>query len=903
MDRLLHFKRHQEIFSFFHGQYKDLLDRFEKLGMDIWEKNREKKTIVIDLMMMLAVFAFLFCYFEPASLFSKTITSGGDTGSHYYTAKYLKENLLPKGKISGWCQGNLAGFPMLQNYFPLPFLIMSVLSWAIPLQVAFKIVTVLGIFLLPLCTYFFFRLLKQPFPIPITGALLSLFFLFMEGNSMWGGNIPSTLAGTFSYSLGFSLAVLWLGLLYRTISENKGTRTCGIVLALVGLCHGYTLLAVLFASLFFLFSKAAFKANLKQLLLIYTLAFGLMAFWLVPLLAFSPYTTRFSILWIFSSWAQIQQQILPVILYPTVVCALAGTLWMLFKRKGAYPGLLPKPWVYVWFIAFSGLSLYFSGYRIGLVDVRFLPFFQFFLVIAGAIIWPLVPIFRNQKVLAAILVLVLTFLWVDSRETFIGNWARSNYAGFEAKPLWKPFTAINRYLAGDVKRARVVYEHSLRHQGAGTVRAFENLPLFSGRSTLEGVYIQASLCVPFIFYLQSEISQKPSTPIAHYNYSRFNLEKAHEHLKLFNVGEIILAEPETIAAAVKSPLFNFAYRSGPYEVHRVVGNSGRYVEPLSHRPVMAPTKDWRKLSYRWYRLGDLSVPMVFKDRVVPLDRTRFHVLTDPRVSALPKTSLPSKTPLDQANLIREVIGQEEILIENASPGKPLLIKIAYHPNWHVEGADQVYLASPAFMLIYPHSNRVRLYYGRSWPDYLGLVLTILALLFLALYSKPGFKVKRKRFSRRFDQYAYKAVCLAMGLAAVIAVYTLIRWSPQFPVLPYNQGIKAFTNENYSVARRYFQQVMEQFPQTIVVDQAAYHYAMCYYREKEWEQTIHWLNWLMQTYPETTRAAEVFYHIGLCRLNQGNLEQARVSFHKTVNRFPNSTWAGFSKERLQEIARP
>jgi hypothetical protein len=36
-------------------------------------------------------------------------------------------------------------------------------------------------------------------------------------------------------------------------------------------------------------------------------------------------------------------------------------------------------------------------------------------------------------------VLLLTFLWVDSRETICRNWAQSNYAGFEAKALWKPF--------------------------------------------------------------------------------------------------------------------------------------------------------------------------------------------------------------------------------------------------------------------------------------------------------------------------------------------------------------------------------------------------------------------------------------------------------------------------------
>ena len=177
---------------------------------------------MIDLVMMGAIFSFLLCYFEPHLLFSKTITTGGDTGSHYYTAEYLKNYLLPRLKVSGWCQGNLAGFPMLQNYFPLPFFLMALLSWVIPLEISFKLITVLGTFLLPPCTYLFFRFLRQPFPVPVMAAVFTLPFLFMEGNSMWGGNIPSTLAGTFCYSLGFALAILWLGLLYRAITEQKG---------------------------------------------------------------------------------------------------------------------------------------------------------------------------------------------------------------------------------------------------------------------------------------------------------------------------------------------------------------------------------------------------------------------------------------------------------------------------------------------------------------------------------------------------------------------------------------------------------------------------------------------------------------------------------------------------------
>ena len=113
--------------------------------------------IITDLIILAFIFLFLLSYFEPKHLLSKTIITGGDTGSHYYTALYLRDYLIPHGKISGWCHGNLCGFPILQYYFPLPFLIMAILSYLIPLQIAFKIVTVLGTFLLPVSTYIFFH--------------------------------------------------------------------------------------------------------------------------------------------------------------------------------------------------------------------------------------------------------------------------------------------------------------------------------------------------------------------------------------------------------------------------------------------------------------------------------------------------------------------------------------------------------------------------------------------------------------------------------------------------------------------------------------------------------------------------------------------------------------------------
>ena len=140
---------------------------------------RKYKSTIIDILILITIFVFLLSYFTPNLFLSKNIPTGGDMASHYYPAKYLKEVLLPKGRIVGWLQGNYAGFPLFQVYFPFPFLLMVLLSYAIPMQIAFKIISVIGVFSLPLCSYFAIKLMHYKFPCSIIGALFTLPFLFM----------------------------------------------------------------------------------------------------------------------------------------------------------------------------------------------------------------------------------------------------------------------------------------------------------------------------------------------------------------------------------------------------------------------------------------------------------------------------------------------------------------------------------------------------------------------------------------------------------------------------------------------------------------------------------------------------------------------------------------------------
>ena len=60
----------------------------------------------------------------------------------------------------------------------------------------------------------------------------------------------------------------------------------------------------------------------------------------------------------------------------------------------------------------------------------------------------------------------------------------------------------------------------------------------------------------------------------------------------------------------------------------------------------------------------------------------------------------------------------------ARGGLPHLIRCTYYPNWQAKrGADRVYLATPAFMLVYPREARVELVYGSTAADRAGRWLT------------------------------------------------------------------------------------------------------------------------------------------------------------------------------------
>ncbi len=186
---------------------------------------------------MAAVVAVVLWRLHPSLLLSTSIPTGGDNGGHYAMPAFLKSNLLTHGQLTGWDPGWYDGFPLYTYYFVLPDLIGALLSYVVPYALAFKWITVLGSVLLPVAAWAMGRLFGMRRAFPGALAALTLCYLFDYTCTIYGGNLFSTLAGEYAYSLSIALALVFLGLMARGLRTGRHRGWAALALAACILAH------------------------------------------------------------------------------------------------------------------------------------------------------------------------------------------------------------------------------------------------------------------------------------------------------------------------------------------------------------------------------------------------------------------------------------------------------------------------------------------------------------------------------------------------------------------------------------------------------------------------------------------------------------------------------------------
>ncbi|MFN2505602.1 MAG: 6-pyruvoyl-tetrahydropterin synthase-related protein [Acidimicrobiales bacterium] len=703
---------------------------------------------------------FVFSQLQPGLIFANTTPAGGDMGAHVWGPAYLRDHLLPNFRITGWAPDWYAGFPALQFYFPLPSLLIVIFDVLLPYGIAFKLVTIMGMVSLPVAAWAFGRLAGMRFPGPAMLALASLLFLFDRGFTIYGGNIASTLAGEFSFSISLSLSLVFLGLVARGLDTGRSRALTAVVLALTGLCHLLPTIFAVVGALVLLMLRPG-RRRVGFLGGIFAVGAFLAAFWSLPFLLRLPYANNMG-------WEKITEyskNLFPPNLRWLVVLALAGAIASVVLRRRVGLFLLGMA-------AIAG-ALFILAPESRLWNARVLPFWYLSLyMLAGVAVaeagisfsraFAADPMQPSERLLWATPITGALAVWMfvgiplgvvpdfvpqpqTTDTSYIPSWARWNYSGYERKTAYPEYKAIIDTMdqVGETNgcgRAHWEYESGLDR--FGTPMALMLLPYWTDGciDSMEGLYFESSATTPYHFLSAGELSKAPSNPQRDLPYRALDVAAGVEHLKILGTRYYMAFSPETIAAADQLPDLKLVATTGKWRVYQISGSE--LVTPLAFMPAVVEgigksETPWLEVSVNWY--------MEQKDHDVPIasggpkewPRIERHKVASATevIGSDVAVDTPPRKPVPGTGVTNIKETNDSISFDVDRPGSPVLVKVSYFPNWKASGAEGPWRVTPNLMVVVPTSNHVTLEYKNRAGEIMGWLVTLIGIAGVVYFAR------------------------------------------------------------------------------------------------------------------------------------------------------------------------
>jgi hypothetical protein len=595
----------------------------------------------VPLLVLAGISAVILVVVNPRMLLMANTPSGGDMAAHVAVPAYLRDVLLPQGRILGWSQDWFAGYPVFYFYFPLPSLLIVLADLVLPYGVAFKLMTVAGLVATPPAVYYLARSLRLGRPVATVTAGAGAAFIFMESFTIYGGNVLSTLAGEFSFSWSFALSLLYLGLLIRAVRDDSRYRVpAALALAAAVLCHIITTIVIVLASL----TVLTWRGGWRRVLPVWFGAFAIAGFWVLPLLSRLGFSSDMA--WVpLTSW----KEVFPLEIWLLLPAAIGGVIWISRRTPRALPVISLTLLPLIYYPLPNALPELLPGIfnsRWKLWNGRLLPFWYFGVAFFAAVglgaflMWlarrlperlsgllprvgglaagtvAVILLNRDPNIpnripwavgLAVAGILLLSLVWwrpVDTRAflsiagagilalgavagiTVMNGWARWNYTGYEGKPKWSEYQELMVATAENLAPGRIHWEYHKTMNDYGSPMALMLFPYWTRDSfeSMEGLFFESSLSTPFHFLNQAEMSVSPSSPIPGLDYYRFNFDRGIPHLQLFGVRYYVSYTPEARVEADKRSELDRVLTTGPFTFYEVADSP--LIEAATYQPAV-----------------------------------------------------------------------------------------------------------------------------------------------------------------------------------------------------------------------------------------------------------------------------------------------------------------------------
>ncbi len=724
-------------------------------------------------------------------LLTNTTTTGGDTGSHFIMPAFLRNHLLSNARLTGWDPGWYAGYPIYTFYFVLPDLIAALLSYLIPYGVAFKLMTVLGSVLMPVGAWACGRLFGLRSPGPAALAAATLPFLFDYTWTIYGGNLFSTLAGEYAFSLAVPLALVFLGLFARGLHTGRGRGLAAVVLALCIVTHvipalmalaGAAVLVVLelLGDVVRADDAMPDRSGRWRLRALWWgsstvgLGLALSAWWLVPFVLDLRYSTQMGYVNITTFvtlffpradlWALILAGVAVLVALATrsrfgILFAVLGgcaALGVRFDPQGALYNVRLLP---LWFlcvdlmvgwlaaVVIRAVVLAWRNWRRSADELRVPPVVRRYRFAPAAVAGPLAVLLGALAVVIPPFILPASALPVTPGAEQVTYWAAWNYQGFEGAPAYPEFRALMATMTNVGEHhgcGRAMWEYDANENRFGTPEALMDLPYFTGGciDSMEGLLFESSATTPYHFLNQAELSPAPSEPMVGLDYGPVDVPLGVEHLQLLGVRYLMVDTTSVIDAALADPALHLVATTGPW--HSFYGNQALSItwdvfQVSDSAPVVALHD--RPAVVKGVGQAQPSWLPVAQSWYLDPARWAVELAADgpvdwPRVKA---GQLPPRIPVAPAKVTHIVEGTDTIRFHVERTGSPVLVKTSYFPNWVTSGAEGPWRVTPNLMVVVPTSHQVTLTYGQGSAGRLGDAVTAAGIVL----AVAGFLLERR----------------------------------------------------------------------------------------------------------------------------------------------------------------
>ena len=117
---------------------------------------------------------------------------------------------------------------------------------------------------------------------------------------------------------------------------------------------------------------------------------------------------------------------------------------------------------------------------------------------------------------------------------------------------------------------------------------------------------------------------------------------------------------------------------------------------------------------------------------------------------------------------------------------------------------------------------------------------------------------------------------------------------------YRQAFNAMEAGDFDKAEQLFQQLVQEYPDSDLADNALYWIGEIYYSHNDYETAAKYFQQVIDKYPNGNKVPAAMLKLALCYRGMGDINRAKQILQEVIQKYPGTPEAGIAKVKLMEL---